>query len=180
MHLQPSRSATRAARSSSKSVEGAVEVNVVDAGPRRISRSVEVAAPAEELYAMVADPRRHHELDGSGTVRTNITAPAKLIVGSRFSTHMKALGVPYRITSTVTALEPNAVAEWRHPVGHHWRWEFHALSPTKTLVTETFDYHDAGRIKNAIGYYHVIGATRFNVTGIESTLSKLRDRYAQA
>jgi hypothetical protein len=155
-----------------------VTVNVVDTGPRRIARSVEVAAPAEELYAMAADPRRHHELDGSGTVRQNITMPPKLAVGSKFSTHMKVLGVPYRITSTVTGLEPNELVEWRHPVGHHWRWEFQALSPTTTMVTETFDYHDAGRIKNAVGYYHLIGATKFNATGIESTLKKLQSRYA--
>ncbi len=152
-------------------------VNVVDAGPRRISRSVEVAAPAEELYAMAADPRRHHELDGSGTVGGNIDAPAKLVAGSKFSTHMKMLGIPYRITSTVIAVKPNELVEWRHPVGHHWRWEFNALSPTTTRVTETFDYHDAGPIKNAIGYYHLIGATKFNVTGIESTLTKLQSRY---
>lgn len=153
-------------------------VAVVDAGPRRISRSVEVAAPAAELFAMAVDPRRHHELDGSGTVGDNIDAPAELTVGSKFSTHMKVLRVPYRITSRVTAIEPNELVEWRHPVGHHWRWEFEALSPTTTRVTETFDYHDAGTIKNAIGYYHLIGATRFNVTGIESTLTKLHDRYA--
>ncbi|MGA8327699.1 MAG: SRPBCC family protein, partial [Mycobacterium sp.] len=149
-----------------------------DAGRRRISRSVEVDAPAEQLYAMAADPRRHHEFDGSGTVRQNIVAPPKLTVGSTFSTHMNILKVPYRITSRVTALTPNELVEWRHPVGHLWRWEFEALSPTSTRVTETFDYHDAGRLKNGLGYYHVIGATKFNVTGIESTLSKLRDRYA--
>jgi hypothetical protein len=155
-----------------------VTVNVVDAGPRRISRSVEVAAPAEELYAMAVDPRRHCDLDGSGTVRGNIEAPPELTVGSKFSTHMKVLGVPYRITSTVTAVKPNELVEWRHPVGHLWRWEFEALSPTTARVTETFDYHDAGALKNALGYYHLIGATKFNATGIESTLSKLQSRYA--
>lgn len=43
-------------------------VNIVDAGPRKISRSAEVNAPADEIFAIIADPRRHHELDGSGTV----------------------------------------------------------------------------------------------------------------
>jgi hypothetical protein len=155
-----------------------VTVDVVDAGQRRISRSVEVGAPAEELYALAADPRRHHELDGSGTVRKNIDAPANLAVGSKFSTHMKVLGVPYRITSTVTALKPNELVEWRHPVGHRWRWQFEALSPVMTRVTETFDYHDAGPLKNSVGYYQLIGATKLNATGIESTLIKLHDRYA--
>ena len=119
-------------------------VSVVDAGPRQVSRSVEVAAPAAELFALVADPRRHHELDGSGTVRDNISAPAKLVAGAKFSTKMRMFGVPYRITSTVTALKPDELIEWRHPYGHHWRWEFESLSPTSTRVTETFDYHNTG------------------------------------
>lgn len=152
-------------------------VTVVEAGPRQVSRSVEVAAPAAELYALVADPRRHGELDGSGTVRDNIVMPEKLVVGSRFSTSMKALGVPYRITSTVTALKPNEVVEWRHPVGHRWRWEFEPVSPGRTRVTETFDFRDAGTIKNKLKYYTLIGARKFNASGIEATLTKLRDRY---
>jgi uncharacterized protein YndB with AHSA1/START domain len=152
-------------------------VTVVDAGARQVSRSVEVAAPAAELFAIVADPRRHHELDGSGTVRDNISAPAKLAAGSRFSTKMRMFGVPYRITSTVTALKPDALIEWRHPYGHHWRWEFEALSPTLTRVTETFDYRDTGSLKDAVKYYERLGFAKANATGIEATLTRLRDRY---
>ncbi len=153
-------------------------VTVVDAGPQQVSRSVEVAAPVAELYALAADPRRHHELDGSGTVGDNIKIPTKLVVGSKFSTKMKMFGVPYRITSTVTALKPNEVVEWRHPAGHRWRWEFESLSPTLTRVTETFDYRDAGAIKNKLKYYTLIGARKFNASGIEATLVQLRGRYA--
>ncbi len=153
-------------------------VTVVDAGPQQVSRSVQVAAPAAELYAMAADPRRHHELDGSGTVRDNIKVPARLTVGSKFSTKMRMYGLPYRITSTVTSLKPNEVVEWRHPVGHRWRWEFESLSPTLTRVTETFDYRDAGVLKNKLKYYERIGARKANTAGIEATLTKLRDRYA--
>jgi hypothetical protein len=153
-------------------------VTVVDRGPRQVSRRVEVAAPAAELYALAADPRRHHELDGSGTVHDNIDMPAHLVVGSKFSTKMKMYGVPYRITSTVTELTPNEVVEWRHPVGHRWRWEFEALSPTLTQVTETFDYRDAGAVKNKLKYYERMGFSKGNAAGIDATLTRLRDRYA--
>jgi Polyketide cyclase / dehydrase and lipid transport len=153
-------------------------VTIVDRGPRQVSRRVEVAAPAAELYALAADPRRHPELDGSGTVRDNIEMPPQLVVGSKFSTKMKMYGVPYRITSTVTALKPNELVEWRHPVGHRWRWEFEALSPNLTQVTETFDYRDAGQIKNKLKYYERMGFRKGNAGGIEATLVKLRDRYA--
>jgi hypothetical protein len=152
-------------------------VTVVDTGPGRVSRSVEVGAPASELFAIVADPRRHHELDGSGTVVDNIRAPAELTAGSQFSTKMRMLGVPYRITSTVTALTPDALIEWRHPLGHRWRWEFEQVAPHRTRVTETFDYHDAGTVKNLLKYYDVMGFVKANAKGIEATLLKLRDRY---
>jgi uncharacterized protein YndB with AHSA1/START domain len=153
-------------------------VTIVDAGPKQVSRSVEVAAPAGELFAIVADPRRHHELDGSGTVGANIRGPERLEPGARFSTKMKMFGMPYRITSTVTALEPDRLIEWRHPVGHRWRWEFAPITPTKTRVTETFDYRDAGPLKNALKYYELTGFAKRNGAGIEATLRRLHDRYS--
>lgn len=153
-------------------------VVIVDAGPHQVSRSVEVAAPAAELYEWAADPRRHSELDGSGTVVGNIKVPEALTVGSKFCTSMKMLGVPYRITSTVTELKPHELIEWRHPLGHRWRWKFESLSPTLTRVTETFDYRDAGALKKKLKYYERLGFAKGNAAGIEATLAKLRDRYA--
>lgn len=151
-------------------------VTAIDAGPFQVSRSVEVAAPAAELFALVADPRRHHEVDGSGTVGDNIRTPERLEVGSRFSTKMRMYGVPYRMTCRVTALTPDEVIEWRHPFGHLWRWEFQALSPTSTRVTETFDYRGTP-IKNRLKYYEATGFVKGNIAGIESTLQKMQDRY---
>ena len=151
-------------------------ISVIDAGVRQVSRSVEVAAPAAELFAYVADPRRHHEVDGSGTVHENITAPAKLAAGDRFSTKMRMFGLPYRITSTVTAVKPGALIEWRHPFGHRWRWEFDEISPTLTRVTETFDFRDTGAVKDTLNYYTLMGFKKGNAKGIEATLAKLRDR----
>jgi hypothetical protein len=155
-----------------------MSVMVVGSGPHQISRSVAVQAAAPELSAIGADPTRHHEVDGSGTVRGNIHAPAKYVVGAQFSTRMRMYGVPYRIASTFTGLVPDKLIEWRHPVGHHWRWEFEALSPTRTRVTETFDYRDTGWVKDGLKYSERMGFAKRNATGIEATLSKLRDRYA--
>ncbi|HEX7427147.1 MAG TPA: dimethyladenosine transferase, partial [Mycobacterium sp.] len=55
--------------------------------------------------------------------------------------------------------------------------EFEALSPTRTRVTETFDYRDTGRVKDGLKYYERTGFAKRNAAGIEATLSKLRDRY---
>src|ERR1700730_13695712 len=153
-------------------------VNVVDAGPRRVSRSGEGAAPAGELYGMAADPRPPHGLDGPGTVGDPTRVPAEIAVGSKCSTKMKMYGVPYRITSRVTALKPNELIEWRHPVGHRWRWEFESLSATRTRVTEKVDYREDGAIKHGLKYYERMGFRKANAEVIEATLAKLRDRYA--
>jgi hypothetical protein len=153
-------------------------VTIVDAGPNQVSRSIDVNAPAAELFAMVADPRRHHELDGSDTVGDNIKCPDKMIPGARFTSGMRMFGVPYRITSTVINIKPDELFEWRHPFGHRWRWEFAALTPTLTRVTETFDYRDTGPIKDTLRYYERMGFAKNNAKGIEATLTKLSGRYS--
>jgi Polyketide cyclase / dehydrase and lipid transport len=91
--------------------------------------------------------------------------------------NMGAYGLRYRISSRVTAFEENRLIEWRHPVGHRWRWQFAPQPDGTTRVTETFDFSRAGRVKNTIRYYDLIRATTFNATGIEATLAKLRARY---
>ncbi|GGF34493.1 hypothetical protein GCM10011519_04960 [Marmoricola endophyticus] len=150
------------------------QVSTVDAGPRKVSRSIEVGAPAHELFAMVADPRRHGELDGSGTVGdAKVSAPERLSQGATFSVAMKMFGVPYAITSTVTELVEDRVVEWRHPAGHRWRWELEEVSPTRTRVTETFDYsRSAG---SAIAAR--LGMAKANARGITATLQQLATRY---
>jgi hypothetical protein len=152
-------------------------VQIVDAGPKQISRSVEVNAPASELFAIVADPRRHRELDGSGLVRDNVRGPERLGPGARFSTNMR-LGLPYRITSTVTAFKPDQLIEWSHPFGHRWRWEFAAETPTTTRITETFDYREAAPLTHWLRFYAVTGFAKRNTAAIETTLSRLSDRYS--
>lgn len=151
-------------------------VNIVDTGPRKISRSAEVNAPADEIFAVVADPRRHHELDGGGTVLETIDGPERLSSGAKFSVRMKQYGVPYRITSHVTEFADGRVLEWQHPLGHRWRWELTPLSDRATLVTETFDYSQIGAAKaNGLKWF---GSLKQNAAGIEATLRQLQAKYA--
>lgn len=145
-----------------------------DAGPQAVSRSVQVAAPAAALFEQIADPHRHHELDGSGTVRdAQVKGPHRLAAGDKFTVAMTQYGVPYKITSTVTAVEENRVVEWQHPLGHRWRWELTDVSPATTKVTETFDYSTA-KVPFVI---ELLGYHKKNAEGIESTLTSLADRY---
>ena len=150
-------------------------VITVDAGPRRVARQVLVRAPAAEVFALVANPHRHPELDGSGTVRPDpVSGPAMLSAGARFTVGMKQYGVPYKITSTVTAFEADHLIEWQHPLGHRWRWELDETKPGTTQITETFDYSTAKAPK----LLELFGQPAKNVIGITKTLEALAARFA--
>ncbi|NVN48472.1 SRPBCC family protein [Mycolicibacterium hippocampi] len=147
-----------------------------DAGPRTVSRSVQVGAPVAEIFAMVVDPHRHSDIDGSGTVRDiEVKGPHRLSEGDKFTVGMTQYGLPYKITSTATTIEENRVVEWQHPLGHRWRWELAEVSPGTTKVTETFDYSTA-KLPFMI---ELLGMQKQNAKGIESTLTSLVDRYVK-
>jgi YD repeat-containing protein len=149
-------------------------VTKVESGPRSVARRVLVNAPAQEIFGMVVDPHRHPELDRSGTVRdVPIKGPHRLSVGDKFTVGMTQYGLPYRITSTVTRIEDGRIVEWRHPLGHHWRWEFVETSPGVTEVTETFDYSAVKLPILVTGF----GMHHKNADGITATLQNLADRF---
>ena len=150
-------------------------VSTVDVGPKRVARRVVVNAPAAEVFAIVVDPHRHPELDGSGTLRdVPIKGPHHLATGDKFSVGMKQYGVPYKITSTATDVQEGKVVEWQHPMGHKWRWDLVETTPGTTEVTETFDYRDAkvSLMITAFGY------DKKNGDGMAATLKALADRFA--
>jgi uncharacterized protein YndB with AHSA1/START domain len=111
------------------------------------SASVERVIPAtpEAIFALIADPRRHHEIDGSGTVRDAKKVPAELKLGAKFGMSMK-LGVPYSMVSTVIEYEPGRRLAWQTfpPIGARiaggriWRYELEPVDGG-TRVRETWD-----------------------------------------
>jgi len=122
-----------------------------DADPESENRdlvSVERLIPAEAgaIFALLADARRHQDIDGSGTVRAAKGDPAPLTLGSTFGMAMK-MGIPYSMQSTVVEFEADRRIAWqtrgpgaigKHVAGRIWRYE---LEPTEggTLVRETWD-----------------------------------------
>ena len=151
-------------------------ITTVDRGPRVVARSVTVNAPAEELFGLVNDPRKHGLVDGSGTVRDNVKGPSALSQGAKFTTAMRMYGVPYRITSTVTDhvdTSEQKVIEWAHPAGHRWRWEFTPTADGRTEVTESFDNR-----RSKLGkLFEIVGVADQNAKGITETLSGLAAKY---
>ena len=111
----------------------------------------------------MADPRRHGELDGSGTVHDTVSGPERLSGGARFAVKMTWYGLPYRITSRVTEFTEDRVVEWQHPLGHRWRWELAPVGEDRTRVTETFAYSRSARCGPRLEIY---GAPARNAKGI--------------
>ena len=81
------------------------------------SRDVEtvertIPQPADAIFAFLANPRRHREIDGSGALRDAKEAPERVKLGDQFSMAMK-LGIPYTMVSTIIEFEDNRRIAWQ-------------------------------------------------------------------
>lgn len=117
----------------------------------RLVETVEriIPVPPEPIFALVGDPNRHQDIDGSGTVRTAKDVPEQIGLGSVFGMNME-FGGKYSMVSTVIEFEPGRRIAWQsRPAfgggvlrrlvgGRIWRYE---LEPVEggTRVRESWD-----------------------------------------
>jgi len=126
-----------------------VLAQILETGKEEVkSARIIINAPAEKIFAILSNPHRHKEIDGTKTIQENISGPDKLILGSKFGMKMR-LGVNYRILNTVVEYEENSLIGWRHVGRWIWRYELVNIGPQMTQVTETFDASRAPRISKA-------------------------------
>lgn len=107
---------------------------------RLVTESITIDAPASVIFDILADPRQHSRIDGSGTVRGHTIGPDRLSKGATFGAKMKQFGMPYKITNRVVEFEEDKRIAWRHFAGHRWRYLLEPLGDSQTEVTEQFDY----------------------------------------
>jgi hypothetical protein len=135
-----------------------------------VSVTVSVKATPQEIFDLLADPSKHGEIDGSGSIQNaQSSAPKRLTLGAKFG--MK-IGVSYKITNEVVEFdEPRRIA-WRHFGGHVWRY---ILEPTDggTLVTEQFDWNTS---KSQL-LMRVMNYPAKNRASIEKTLERIAKRF---
>jgi hypothetical protein len=110
--------------------------------PRIKSARIAIAAPSRVIFEVLANPYRHADFDGSGTLRGAITGPKRLYLGAKFGMDMK-IKVNYRILNTVVEFDEDHLIAWRHFGRHRWRYELQELTLSQTEVTETFDAREA-------------------------------------
>lgn len=104
-----------------------------------------IPAPAEKIFELVANPTRHQEIDGSGSVRDAKPGPERLALGDKFGMHMK-MGLPYSMVSEVIEFEDGRRIAWQtRPTvmgnlfgGRIWRYELEPVDGG-TRVRESWD-----------------------------------------
>ncbi len=124
-----------------------------------VTRRIE--ATADRIFDVVANPQRHPLFDGSGMLREGEDGSPVANVGDRFVMHMhnEEFG-DYDMVNHVVEFEANRRITWaptrgdNHPEGASdlpqdghaeitWSYDLEPLTPTTTLVTETYDCSNA-------------------------------------
>jgi uncharacterized protein YndB with AHSA1/START domain len=136
-----------------------------------------IPAPPEKIFDLLADPRRHRDIDGSGTVREAKNTPERLSLGAKFGMAMK-LGIPYSMESTVIEFEDGRRIAWqsrppgsigsRFGGGRIWRYE---LEPVEggTRVRESWDISEE-KIKA-----FVRPARKKTIKSMDATLARIEE-----
>ena len=139
-----------------------------------------IPAPAEAIFDLLADPGRHHEIDGSGTiVGARSAGERRLALGDSFGMDMD-WGVNYATKNVVVEFEENRRIAWQtlapKPLsyvltGRIWRYE---LEPVEggTIVRETWDTR-----QEALPSRYVVRATMTDLTrrNMEKTLERIEE-----
>jgi uncharacterized protein YndB with AHSA1/START domain len=108
-----------------------------------VSASREIAAPADKIFELIADPSQQPRWDGNDNLSEAPTGQRVCAVGDVF-TMMLTVG-SVRENHVVEFEEGRRIA-WRPseqgstPPGHLWRWELEPLSDSRTRVTHTYDW----------------------------------------
>lgn len=102
-----------------------------------------VAAPADRIFALLADAGKHQSFDGSGTVQGTKAESEPLSKGSTFGMSMKQ-GLPYTTKNVVIELEQDRRIAWQTSGlaglvgGRIWRYELISQGDS-TIVRESWD-----------------------------------------
>ncbi len=116
--------------------------------------STTIEAAPEAVFAVLADPSAHAEIDGTGWVRAALDGDRITAAGQVFRMAMYHDNHPekdYEIANLVEVCdEPRAIA-WKPGTaspddgelsfgGWTWRYDLEAASPSRTTVTLTYDW----------------------------------------
>lgn len=111
-----------------------------------------VDAPADAVFAVLADPASHAAIDGTGWVREALDGAPLTSEGQIFRIAMYHDNHPdgrYEMENKVVAFDPPHVIAWEPGQridgnlgfgGWIWRYDLAPLGPSRTEVTLTYDW----------------------------------------
>ncbi|MDN5900585.1 MAG: SRPBCC family protein [Brachybacterium sp.] len=108
-----------------------------------VTASREIAAPAEVLFALIADPAQQPRWDGNDNLADAAPGQRVHALGDVFVMTNRNGGV--RDNHIVAFAEGREIA-WRtaphgeQPPGHQWGWQLEPLADGGTRVTHTYDF----------------------------------------
>lgn len=116
---------------------------MTDSEQRVVSASRQIAAPAQRIFELIADPSRQPEWDGNDNLGQAAAGQRVRAVGDVFTMVLTKGGV--RENHVVEFEEGRRIAwlpapEGERPPGHLWRWTLEPVDETHTLVTHTYDW----------------------------------------
>jgi len=107
-----------------------------------------INAPADQIFALIADAGKHSSFDGSGTVDHTTAQSIPLDLGTTFSMRMRGrpetFFLPYTMNNKVIEFEQDRLIAWQPTTlggligGRIWRYELQPVDGG-TLVRETWD-----------------------------------------
>jgi uncharacterized protein YndB with AHSA1/START domain len=120
---------------------------VIEQSDTRIRVEQTVDVPAGALFAVLADPRRHVQVDGSGMLQADVRTSPITGVGQVFTMamHYPALG-DYRTDNHVLEFDAGRRIVWttaregQPPAGVRWSWELEPQGEARTTVVHTYDW----------------------------------------
>jgi uncharacterized protein YndB with AHSA1/START domain len=111
--------------------------------PRTATASRDIAAPAAQIFELIADPAQQPRWDGNDNLAEAAGGQRVRAVGDVFT--MTLTGGNVRENHVVEFEEGRLIA-WRpaepgsEPPGHLWRWALEPIDPSRTRVTHTYDW----------------------------------------
>lgn len=152
----------------------------------QLVRTHTINAPAADIFAVLADPARHHDTEPGDWVQGAIDAEPLTEVGQLFgmNMHLAARDSDYQMWNEVTVLEPNRSIAWAPGMrddsgtitagGHVWRYDLEPGADGATRVTLTYDWSGMPQqIRDQIG-----GMPPFEGEFLDESLTSLEQALA--
>jgi hypothetical protein len=131
-----------------------------------VSATKVIDAPAEAIFAVLADPARHAAIDGTGWVQENLDGMLITAVGQIFRMSMYHAKHPdgnYQMANQVLVFDSPSTISWKPGRegpdgalsfgGWTWSYDLAPAGPSSTKVTLSYDWSAVpGPIRERIGF----------------------------